>query len=180
MALKTWPSGILVISNDIQATNPSQVVHQIVNTNQIQVFEGGYGTWIGTAEIAPRKNGSIVEAFLASLNSETNTVEMPLHRDTITGGDVAITAATGNVYTLASRPPGIKVGAYVRSGTKLFIVESISSGTTPNVGLWPTFPLTTASTISVATSILVRSRGAPVMPRVRDSYGPWTFRWAQA
>ena len=180
MALKTWPSGLLILSHDIQPVNPSQVVHRIINTNKVQVFEGGYGTWLGTSDIAPRKNGNIVEAFLASLNSETNTVEMPLLRDTISGGDVSITGVSGNVYTLASRPTGIKVGCYVRSGARLFIVESVSSGATPNVGLWPLFPLTTNDSISIATSILVRSRGAPVMPRVRDSYGPWSFRWEQA
>ena len=180
MALKVWPSDLLVISHDIQPANPSQVVHRIVNTNQIQVFEGGYGTWVGQTEIAPRRSGNAVEAFLASLNSETHTVEMPLYRDTISGGDVSITSVTGSLYTLASRPTGLKVGCYVRSGTRLFIVESVTSGTTPNVQLWPNYPLTTSNDIGPASTILVRSRGAPVMPRVRDSYGPWNFRWEQA
>ena len=180
MALKVWPSGILVIRHDIQPSNPSQVVHRLVNTNQIQVFESGYGTWIGSTDLAIRRDGTSVEAFLASLNGETHTVEMPLMRDSITGSDVSITAVSGSLYTLASRPPGIKVGAYVRSGDRLFIVESVTSGTTPQVQLWPNYPLTTSNDIGPATSILVRSRGAPVMPRVRDSYGPWTFRWEQA
>ena len=180
MALKVWPTGILVISHDIQAANPSQVVHRIVNTNQVQVFEGGFGTWIGTSEIAPRKDGSIVEAFLASMNGETHTVEMPLLRDTISGSDVSINRVQNGLYRLASRPTGLKVGCYVRSGNRLFIVESVTSGTTPEIGLWPSYPLTTSSSISVASTILVRSRGAPVMTRVRDSYGPWTFRWEQA
>ena len=100
MALKTWPSGLLILSHDIQPVNPSQVVHRIINTNKVQVFEGGYGTWLGTSDIAPRKNGNIVEAFLASLNSETNTVEMPLLRDTISGGDVSITGGKRKcIYT---------------------------------------------------------------------------------
>ena len=45
-----------------------------------------------------------------------HTVEMPLYRDTISGGDVSITSVSGSLYTLASRPTGIKVGCYVRSG----------------------------------------------------------------
>ena len=110
MALKTWPSDLLVVSHDMQAVNPSQVVHRIININQVQVFEGGYGSWLGSAEVAPKRDGAAMEGFLASLNGELNTVEMPLMRASITGGDVAITAVSGNVYTLASRPPGIKVG----------------------------------------------------------------------
>ena len=71
-----------------------------MNTNKVQVFEGGFGTWIGTSEIAPRKDGSIVEAFLSSMNGETHTVEMPLLRDTISGSDVSINRVQNGLYRL--------------------------------------------------------------------------------
>ena len=180
MAVVSWPSDVLVTAHDIQAVNPSQIVHELPNINSIQVFEQGYGTWLGSSTLGVRYDGKVVEGLLASMNGVSNVVEMPLLRDTISGSNVAITAATGNAYTLASRPTGIATGVYVRSGNRLFIVQSVTTGNTPLVTLWPYYPLGTSDTLGPATTIRVRSRGAVTMPRVRGWYGPWTFRWAEA
>ena len=180
MAVKTWPTGVLIESVDIQPVNPSQVIHRIVNANSVQIFDYGYGTWIGQIVISERSDGAIVESFLADLNGGFHTVDMPIHRKTISGDAVAITAVASGAYTLASAPTGLEVGCYIRSGNRSFVVTEVGTGNTPAIRLWPYYPLTTSSTISSGANMRVRARGIPTMPRNRDYYGQWTFRWEEA
>ena len=180
MAVIIWPSSLSVISTELQTVNPGQVVHQVPATASVQVLEFGHGSWVGTAEIGPMKDGSVAEAFFAAMDGASNEVEMPLLRDTISES-VRINAVNSNVVTLASTPDGLKIGAYLRVARRLFLIVSLSgSQSSPEVGLWPYNPQTIGNTVNSADTIRVRSRGAPVMRRVRGGYGPWTFRWRQA
>ena len=180
MAVIVWPSTLKVVSTELQTVNPGQVVHQVPATASVQVLEFGHGSWVGTAEIGPMRDGGVAEAFFAAMDGAANEVEMPLLRNTI-ASSVTISAVNSNVLTLSSKPDGLTTGAYVRIGRRLYLIVS-EAGTeaAPEVGLWPYNPQTVGTSVGQAETIRVRSRGAPVMRRVRGGYGPWTFRWRQA
>jgi len=128
--------------------------------------------------------GAAVEAFLASLEGGAHFVEMPHHRPSITGTSIAITEASSGVYTVATSDiTGAAVGAWCRSGTRNYIITSVTltdSDANTDLTLWPERPLTTSDTLAGATTIRVRARGTVPMPRIGRGYGPWVLPWEEA
>ena len=182
MANVVWPSTLKITEQNITPINPAEFVHAIPQSRTTQVLIGGYGTWIGNTGISHQIDQNEAEAFLAEMSTRDNTTEMPLARPTIaSGSSIAITSVVGNLYTLASRPEGLKRDAYVRSGNEVFIIVSATTGANPQISLWPYTPLTTSDTIEDATNMRVRSRGNSPLNRTGQwTFGPYNFQWEQA
>ena len=181
MALITFPDDVLITREEVQPVNRSQIAHQVVNANTVQIFEYGFGSWIGTSVIGPQKDAGPIEAFFSDLNGATNTVELPFLRSTITGDATVSSIGTDGSYTLSGELEGAAVGAYVRAGTRMFIITEILADNPARLRLWPYYPLAAGDTIQAASSVLARQRGGPgPLTLTRISYGPWNFHWQEA
>lgn len=82
-----WPEGAKITSQTLEFVQPGQVSHLSPYTAESQVLNRGPGLWAGTVSIqdksySDRRGARLVEAFLASLNGQSNVFRMPLHRDT--------------------------------------------------------------------------------------------------
>ncbi len=178
MAMRNWPGSAMITRCDIQKI-VNQIVHPIEGTDQLQILSTGHGSWEGVTEIAPMRDGALIEAFLSSLNGVEHYTEMPIYRHTIGRRPTTVTAFANGQITLSDRPDGVATGSWFRAGTRLFIFDSVpSAGTT--FGYWPQRPLAIGTNIRTASSMRVRARGTVNMPLTRGIYGPWTLRWQEA
>ena len=191
MAEVAFPGVAELTAMSIEPWYPGQVVHESPFTGAVQVLNRAYASWRGSAEIArmshaDETHAQAIEAFLSSLSGQGNWTALPLNRPTIALGQLAtvsaiINDAHGTVSHTLSNPVGAKVGNWVQSGTRVYVIRAVSADGL-DVTLDPQAPLGATAEINRALTIRARAQNARARPmrRTPEFWGPWRFDWQEA
>ena len=182
MANIPYVANARMIEMTLSPSVPGQIQHPIPSTGGVKILNRGYGLWSGVVRFGVLKgeDADEFESMLAALNGSENFVELPLRGRGTIDAVTRISSIIGSVYNLNSSPGGLRRGAYVRSGDRLFIVTAQPSG--QMIQLWPLVPLEVGDILSPATTIRVRLRdnNTPELPATTHWSGPWVMGFREA
>ena len=174
--------GARIIELTLTPTVPGQIQHTIPFTGETKILNRGHGLWAGVVRFGVLK-GSVAnqfEAMLAALNGSENYIELPLRGRGTIDAATRITAVNGSVYTLAASPAGLAIGAFVRSGDRVYVI--IAQPSAREVQFWPFVPLAVGDDIEIASTIRARASDGNVseLPATPHWSGPWVFGFREA
>lgn len=139
MANLSWPSGISPASVDPTLFSPQIVLRSLSGVNQ--VISLGPDRWQGVTIIPTYGTGSAakkktVRAFLASLQGQLNTFDMPLYgregdlpegTDLVLAAPVAITSGFARIR-VSGASSGLVRGDMISIGSRAYVLETDMAG----------------------------------------------------
>lgn len=155
-----WPPELSIREFSHSQHEPGRLESTPVFGGPSRVRSRGYAIWRGNCILNPAKqaDGGAIAAFLAEMSARhDNWCEMPVPGlPTIEeSASVAALGATGNLATLQSSPDGIERGAWFRSGSRSWVVESWA-GSSLQLQWMPHAPLAAGDRLDPLRSIRVR------------------------
>ena len=171
--------------------NPGRTTLRSPYTGDETIISRGVGRLVGRisiGEVTDLLDASIIEAWISTLSAQPFAIcDLPIHRPTVeedySRTVSSTTSVSGVIRTIltSNHDDGLRVGHFVRSNFRVFMVTQIINSTT--VVLTPQIALEVGDTIEPAiyarVKMNVEGSRSNFMRRTPHWYGPWSFDWIE-